>query len=101
MTLPLSSKSAAPKSADDANCFALDVSRDMEGAETFEVICEITNWQPSDPAVGIFGPTFDIDAYTMDGQSFQLTELEHDRAFEQACDNLERWAEEAENDARD
>lgn len=101
MTPPLSPKSVSPKTAEDANCFAFSVSRDMEGAETFEVICEITDWEPPDPAVGIFGPTFHVDAYTLDGRSFTLTDLEYDRAVEEAVENMERWAEEAENDARD
>lgn len=101
MTHPLSPKSVSPKTAEDANCFGFDVSRDMEGAETFEVICEITDWEPPDPAVGVFGATFAIDAYSMDGKSFDLTPLEYDRAIEEAGKQMERWAEEAESDARD
>lgn len=101
MTLPLSSTPAAPKTADDANCFAVDVSRDLEGAETFEVICEVVNVELPDPAVGITASLIEIEAYTMDGRSFDLTELERERAIEEAGKNMERWAEEAENDARD
>lgn len=101
MTPPLSPKSVSPKTAEDANCFGFEVSRDMEGAETFEVICEVVYVEPPDLAVGLTGSTIELEAYTMDGRRFDLTPLEYDRALEEAANYLERWAEEAENDTRD
>lgn len=100
MTHPLSPNSASPKTAEDANCFAFEVSRDLEGAETFEIVVEITNVEPPDKSVG-WGGLIEIESYTMDGRTFELTRLEHERAIEEAISYMERQAEISENELMD
>lgn len=97
MTHPISPKPASPKTAEDANCFALEVERDLRDVE---IIIEIVNIEPPEPEVGFRG-TVEIEAYSSDGTSFTLTPSEYERALNTAIANLERDDEAFENERMD
>lgn len=86
------------KTAEDANCFGMEIFRDDEGE--FGVIIEIVNVELPEPEVGWPG-TIEIEVYREDGRSFQLTALEYDRAIYSAIEHMERWTDEAENEGMD
>lgn len=90
MTLPVNQ---IPKTAEDLNCFGMEVERDLIDVE---IVVEIVHVEPPDPAVGIFGRSVEIEAWTLDGCSFSLTESEHERAIDSAIEHMERWAADSE-----
>lgn len=96
MTHPIN-QNPAPKTAEDANCFAFEVERDFMD---YEIIIEIVNIEPPEPEVGFRG-TVEIEAYNSDGTSFVLTPSEHERALDAAITNLERDDEDFENELMD
>lgn len=82
------------------NAFEFPISRDFEGPDETFVIIEIVNVEPEDKSVGYRG-LIEIEAYTEDGKSMKLTDLEYERAIERAVEHLAKANKEVWNDRRD